>query len=173
MAEMCFCLLWFPFTDLLTVTTSTFVTSSHLSLATCYFKCFSLTTLCTWAVLNFLFKCCTSILQKYAEKELQGGLRHHREYVTVQRFRTLISDCFKFTLTKQCFCVNLLIFLNVANSFTLQQVSAVLLYFITVEGFCKFSLFVADSWLNYTTALSLVNDILECNINNRVNVPNN
>lgn len=80
MAEMCLRLLWFPFTDLSTVTAFAFVTSSHLSLATCYCKYFSLTTSYTWAVLNFLFKCCTSILQKYAEKELQGGLIHHRQY---------------------------------------------------------------------------------------------
>lgn len=67
MAEMCFCLLWFLFTDLPTVTAFASVTSSHLSLTTCYFKYFSLTTLCTWAVLKFLFKCYMSIFAGQAE----------------------------------------------------------------------------------------------------------
>lgn len=37
------------------------------------------------------------------------------------------------------------------------------LYFITLEGFCKFSLFVADGWI--TQLLPLENDVLRCNIN--------
>lgn len=34
--------------------------------------------------------------------------------------------------------------LNVTVAFSFQQVSVVLLYFITLEGFCKFALFVAN-----------------------------
>lgn len=57
-------------------------------------------------------------MQKYAEKELQDGLRHLMFHQSL---------------------------LNVTVTFSLQQVGVILLYFITLEGFCKFSLFLADS----------------------------